>query len=118
MEVHFESVKEVEIRPSEESGAYHAELEESILVANGSTAKFVDSNYIQGMQAMVLGRMAIIRKFQQQEQELAENVMEFLQQSNKLSTRKNYDLQWRRWASWCYRMKIIISILGKDRACA
>ncbi|ORE15731.1 hypothetical protein BCV71DRAFT_184833, partial [Rhizopus microsporus] len=37
LEFHSENIKEVEIRPIEESGFYHAELEEPILVANEIT---------------------------------------------------------------------------------
>ncbi|CEI93563.1 hypothetical protein RMCBS344292_07794 [Rhizopus microsporus] len=116
LEVHSESIKEVEIRSSEENGFYHAELEEPILVANGPTAKSDDANNVQDMQAMVLGRMSIIRKFQQQEQELAENVMEFMQQSNRLSTRKNYDLQWQRWVSGCLSRAPQVNPLEYDPA--
>ncbi|ORE06509.1 hypothetical protein BCV72DRAFT_207318 [Rhizopus microsporus var. microsporus] len=40
--------------------------------------------------------------------------MDFLQQSNKLSIRKNYDLQWRRWASWCLARILKVNSLEHD----
>ncbi|KAG1138405.1 hypothetical protein G6F37_011354 [Rhizopus arrhizus] len=73
-----------------------AELAKPLLVAGGSETELNPNNELQDLQAMALDCMAVIRWYQEKEQNLTSIAMGYLQQSNKLNTRKNYDLQRRR----------------------
>ncbi|CEG69547.1 hypothetical protein RMATCC62417_05605 [Rhizopus microsporus] len=100
MEVNTESHKEITGRQGCKGSDDHPNVEQPILVANGYASEYRQSNKDPTEQNMVGGRMAIIRAFQANKG-ISDSIVEFLKESNRQSTRKNYDQAWARWSIWC-----------------
>ncbi|KAG0919462.1 hypothetical protein G6F31_021108 [Rhizopus arrhizus] len=99
MEINPKGSEETESRQSQDGCTYHTQLAEPILVANGFTSEHSKTINLQSEQTMVLDRMEVIRAYQLQIENLTEGIIDYLQQSNKITTHTNYDLQWKRWAT-------------------
>ena len=86
---------------SQVSSSCDSQLAKSVLVATGLTQKSSSTLDFSTQQTVVFDRMAIIRSYQVEQALLDEDTINYLQASNNISTHKNYDIQWKRWATWC-----------------
>ncbi|CEJ01330.1 hypothetical protein RMCBS344292_15362 [Rhizopus microsporus] len=100
MEANTEGHKEITGRQDWKGSDDHPNTEEPILVANGYKSEYRQSDKDPTEQGMVSDRMAITRAFQANKG-IGDSIIEFLKESNRPSTRKNYDQTWARWSAWC-----------------
>ena len=84
---------------SQVSSSCDSQLAKSVLVATGLTQKSSSTLDVSTQQTVVFDRMAIIRSYQVEQALLDEDTINYLQASNNISTHKNYDIQWKRWAT-------------------
>ncbi|CEP10666.1 hypothetical protein [Parasitella parasitica] len=78
----------------------HPELAQPVLVANGSESEQVIPIKARSIKEVDLDRLAIIREYQ--DDEINEEVSEYLHSANSTGTHKQYDGLWKQWASWCH----------------
>jgi hypothetical protein len=100
MEVNTENHKEITGRQDYKGSDDHPNMEQPILVANGHAPDDRQTNKDPIKQGLVGDRMVIIR-VHQANNGISDSVVKFLKESNRPSTRKNYDQAWARWSAWC-----------------
>jgi hypothetical protein len=86
---------------SQEGNSSDANIDESILVANGNETEPGTTTEITDQQKLELDRMELIRKYQTNKAE----VNNCLEHSTKENTKKNYNAQLELWVRWYWKKK-------------